>query len=547
MEEKVKQLIEELKVANEEYYTLGKPSMLDEDYDLKKMMVKDYVKANPEFEALAQSVLQNVGTVTLKKGFQKAKHRQEMLSLDAVYDVAGYEKWKKYCDNKYSIKNCNISAQPKLDGLSIELVYEQGKFVQAITRGDGMYGEDVTENIKATGDVPLVVDEWSNITMSVIGEVIIHKSDFNQYLSKDFANPRNAAVGSLKQLDVSVIPSRHLKVYIFDSKKTEGYSYTYGRANEYKGKLDNLKLKGFRVIPFYLEGGLNEAPTIFKNMTMWRNTYDVEMDGVVFKIDDSYSRENLGNKSTVPVWAIAWKFNSMVGESEVEKINWSMSKYGTLTPVAQIKPINIGGVNVTNVNLHNYDFATKTLDVKIGDIVNVRRAGDVIPEIVSVDTLKRKTRKVKAIIGPGDCPYCGDNTKKVGLNLACPNYSGKCNEQGILQLKHFCSKEAMNVEGLSTETLRVLVEQFGVKLFIDLYTFDYNRLTGHAGFGAKKIKNIQDALEKSKYVEKAKFMYANVIPEVGRTASREIIEALEKPLCAVKKEWYELEDRKSVV
>ena len=530
MEDKIKLIIAKLKKYNEEYYTLGKPSITDEDYDLMKQSIKDLVDANPQFEDLTKDVLGAVGSPVIKKGFVKATHKQEMLSLDACYDINGFEKWRSYCNNREKIEGMRLSIQPKLDGLSIELIYKHGELAQAITRGNGKVGEDVTENIKATGDVPLKITgrEWGQGTVSVVGEVLIHKSDFDKYLAKDFANPRNAAVGSLKQLDSSIVPSRHLKVYCFDIKDFDSYSYNNVNNNDYKIKLEYLSDHGFRIIPFAIESELNEVATVFKNMTIWRDTYDFEMDGLVIKIDDSYTREKLGNKSSVPVWATAWKFNSMVGQSEVEKINWSISKYGTLTPVAQIKPINIGGVTVTNVNLHNFEFATKTLDIKIGDIVNVRRAGDVIPEIVSVDTLKRKTRTVTDIVGPSDCPYCGDQVKIVGINLMCPNYSGKCNEQVILKLNHFGRKEAMDIEGLSTETLRVLVEQHGIKIPKDLYEFDLHKLNGTAGFGAKKIANIEKSLKKSKYCTKEQFMYSMAIPEVGRRASKSIIDALSK-------------------
>ena len=545
VEKTVQDLITELTKYNEEYYTLGTPSVDDETYDKKKKQLQSLVDDNPEYADLAKTILTTVGVVTVQTGFKKAKHYQEMLSLDAVYDIAGYQNWLDYCKKKLQSTSgmSAISAQPKLDGLSIELVYRDGVLTQAITRGDGKYGEDVTENIKATGDVPLIVKGWTRYELlSVIGEVVIHKSDFEKYLAKDFANPRNAAVGSLKQLDSSIIPSRHLKVYVFDIKDCKLYGSSF--YNYYLDAIDVLQKAGFRVIPFCLSGKPSEAPQIFKNMTIWRNTYDFEMDGVVFKIDEKYTREKLGNKNTVPVWAVAWKFNSMVGTSIIEDVNWSMSKHGNLTPVAKIKEVNIGGVNITNVNLHNVTFARDTLDIKIGDAVTVRRAGDVIPEIVCVDTLKRKNNpNITPMRIPRKCPYCQSSVITSGVNLVC-GAGSLCKEQTILLLSHFCSREAMNVEGLSTETLRVLVEQYGVSKARDLYSFDFHRLNGKAGFGPKKIANIELALNNRKNCEKAQLMYAMSIPDVGRRASIAIVNYLtnNNPI----KEWYDL-SRKDVL
>ena len=528
--EKVEQLVAELTKYNEEYYRDGKPSISDEDYDQKKAMLQSCVANCPEYADIAKPILNQVGTPSLQRGFTKAKHAHKMLSLESVYDAGGFQGWIKYCNNKQDISSCEVQIQPKLDGLSIELIYENGNFIKAITRGDGVEGEDVTENIKATGEVPKFVKDFeSETTVSVCGEVIIHKTDFDAHLKDEFKNPRNAAVGSLKQLDVSVIPQRYLRVYVYDyfvPSNNDSYYYR-SIANDNISPKIKLLDKQFRIIPFSIPAELNEVPNVFKNMTIWRNTYDVEMDGIVIKIDNRTVQKQLGEKPNAPVWAIAWKFNSMAEVSTVESVNWSISKHGTLTPVAKIKPTDIGGVTVTNVNLHNYEFAKKMLDLKIGDEVNVRRAGDVIPEIVSVNKTSRNKNKTEDLLPPLECPKCGSSTIFKGFEIICPNPNGICLDQTIYKLSHFVSKEAVNIEGMSEKTLRVMVEDYGVRKPGDLYKFDYDKLKLTQGFGDNKINNLRDAMEKSKDCDKASFMYGMSIPEVGKSSAVKIIDKLE--------------------
>jgi len=537
--EKVEQLVAELMKHNEEYYRDGKPSLSDEEYDKKKLVLSDWVTNFPEYADIAEPILKQVGSPSLQRGFKKAKHAHKMLSLESIYDAGGFQNWLKYCGNIVDLTNYNFQIQPKLDGLSIELIYEEGKFIQAITRGDGTEGEDVTENIKATGEVPEFIEDFAkHPRVSVCGEVIIHKSDFNTHLKDEFKNPRNAAVGSLKQLDSSVIPKRYLRVYVYDLFSVGDGSYYY---NSLKNKDIDEKMKilgkKFRVVPFSLSATINEIPNVFKNMIIWRNTYDIEMDGIVIKVNSEITQAQLGNKPNAPIWAIAWKFNAMAETSTVEEVNWSISKAGTLTPVAKIKPTDIGGVTVTNVNLHNYDFATKILDLKIGDEVQVRRAGDVIPEIVSVNKTARHTNKVEDLIAPTECPKCGSNTTFKGLDLICPNPNGICLDQTIHKLSHFVSKEAVNIDGMSEKTLRVMVEDYGVRKPLDLYTFDYDKLKLTQGFRNNKINNLRDAMEKSKDCDKASFMYAMSIPEVGKSTAVKIIDKLK--ISRPQQEWYE--------
>jgi len=273
-------------------------------------------------------------------------------------------------------------------------------------------------------------------------------------------------------------------------------------------------------VPFNLKVNKDEVAKVFQNMTMWRNTYEEEMDGIVIKFNSHSIKEQLGSKSTCPVWAIAWKFNSMVGETTVEDIHWSISKYGTLTPVAKVKPVDIGGVTISNINLHNYEFATKLLDVHIGDVVKVRRAGDVIPEIVGVNTLARKTDIVKPIDLPDKCPSCGHSLGITSVNVVCLNKD--CEEQVKLRLLHFASKEAINIVGLSSETVKYLVENEGFAILRDFYIFDYSSLENVPGYGKRKIEKFKQAIEDSKKTTLGRFIYAMAIPEIGRRTANEI-------------------------
>ena len=537
--EQILQLIKELKKCNEEYYKNGISLISDELYDEKKNNLKDLIKNKPELSILIEPLLSQIGSSSLTRGFQKAKHLNQMYSLDAIYDSGGLHKWIAYCKNKNHNINLNspVCIQPKLDGLAIELIYKKGKFVQAITRGDGLIGEDVTNNILATNDIPLKLSisgagSYNTLNdLSIFGEVLIHKDDFKTHLANKFKNARNAAVGSLKSLDSSIISSRYLKVYVYELQNESDTRYPNRDTTD---KILILRENKFRIIPFNLKCDLTEVPKIFNNMIIWRNTYDFEMDGIVIKYESKYIKQSLGYKTNVPNWAIAWKFNSMINKSIVKKINWTMSKFGTFTPVAEVDPINIGGVTVTNINLHNYEFATKVLDLRINDVVNIRRAGDVIPEIISVDKNARAKNLTKNIEAPITCPYCNENihvsTSNGGLStFKCLNILGKCTEQTILKLAHFASKEALNIEGLSNKTIKILVEKFKITKPIDLYLFDYNKLNGLTGFGSKKIQNIKDSLEKSKHTDKASFMYGMGIREIGKNTAIKIMSKIKIP------------------
>lgn len=535
----VTKIVEQLKNYNQKYYTEGKPIVTDIQYDRMKQKLQNFIKQNPKYKELADDVLNTVGTPTIKKGFKKAKHYQKMLSLKAIYDSMGYQKWLEEIKQGFYEFYGNVTArriikdntgdafliQPKLDGLSIELIYKNGELYQAITRGNGEVGEDVTENIKATKDVPLKINNyiWQNNIVSVVGEVMIHKDDFKTYLSSKFSNPRNAAVGSLKQFNSSVIPDRHLKVYVFDYNIiSQDNKYYGGKQHDINKKIEELSILNFRIPPFNIMVKTNEVIDTFNNMTIWRDTYKTEMDGIVIKINSTILSQRLGNKTTYPVGNIAWKFNDMVAESKIKKINWSVSKFGTLTPVAKVEPIDIGGVTVQNINLHNREFMQKMLKIKLNDTVKIRRAGDVIPEIVSVNKNKRNQNKIKDIKLPVTCPSCKKKVKDDGVNLKCIN-TFKCKEQIILRLKHFASKEALDINGVSIDTIRLLVDKYSFETPLDFYTFDYDKLKNQKGWGDKKIENIKTSIEKSRYTDMASLMYGMAIPGVGKIIAKQIV------------------------
>jgi len=502
----LKSIIDTLKQANTDYYTHGSSELSDAEFDQLKESLTKNLHLYPELNTEASEIFNNIGSYKSTQ-FNEIAHTAPMLSLDAVYTK---DEFDKYITNTFGV-NYPVVIEPKLDGLSIELVYNNGIFVRAVTRGNGTKGEDVSANIVASGSIPTILSQ--PFTGSVRGEVIITKSDFATLKHLNLANTRNAAVGALKQKDTNKTIERKLTTYVYDIM-----TITSGEIQKTQYDIKRyLQMLGFNTVPFQRLCPTNMVFHEYDALVQTRDTFDFEMDGVVIKINDLNTQQALGYKHTCPRWAVAWKFPAKAAISKVISVEIQVSKNGTLTPVAKINPASIGGTTISSVSLHNYDIV-KSLDIMVGDTVTIERAGDVIPEITKVHKNLRSGQE-KEVFMPSTCPFCGSNTSVNGAYLICPNDTGKCVNQFLYQLSHFISKEALNVDGVSVATLEVLTTNGWVKELKDLYTFDTALLQNTPGFGQKKIQNIKSSIEQSTKTTLKRFLYSLSMKHIGQRAS----------------------------
>ena len=451
--------INEILKHNKNYYDKNNPLISDKDYDDLKKEILDLEKKY-NFLNSDNSPSKIVGFKP-SKNFKKVKHKVSMLSLSNAFneeDLINFEKRIiNFLDKKDDLK-IEYSAEPKIDGISASLFYKNGKFITGLSRGDGKEGEDITENLKTIKDIPLKIDAKNfPQEIDIRGEVFIQNSDFKN-LSDKFANPRNAASGSLRQKNPNETKKIPLKFI----------AYTYGfeknmKMNSQSEYLKNLKKWGFVTNP------LNKTIVGIKNLLKnylevekKRDQLDFDIDGIVYKVNDFKLQKRLGNVANAPRWAIAHKFSSTKGVSNIIDIDIQIGRTGALTPVAKIKPINIGGVIVSNATLHNEDEINRK-DIRVGDTVIIERAGDVIPHIISVDLDKRKKNSEKFVF-PKKCPSCGSETikeynlttKKKDAVRRCSSEGFKCEKISIEKIKHFVSKDAFNIEGFGKK----IVENF---------------------------------------------------------------------------------------
>ena len=447
-----------IKKYNEAYYDLSKPIVDDATYDNIKKEIKEIeekypTEINNEFSSSAVGFKPS-------KNFNKVKHKIPMLSLNNAFNREDLENFEKKISNFLSLKNnsdLEYSTEPKIDGISASLFYKNGKFIQGLSRGDGVEGEDITENLKTINDIPKIL-KGKNIPdeIDIRGEVFIKNKDFER-LSDKFANPRNAASGSLRQKD----PKKTKEIPLNFIAYTFGHSKNLNVTSQFEF-LKNLKNWGFKVNKFNkLIRGVDNLVENHLKLEQIRKEIEFDIDGIVYKINDFILQKRLGFVANAPRWAIAHKFSSNKSISEILKIDIQVGRTGAMTPVAKIKPVNIGGVLVSNATLHNQDEIERK-DIRVGDIVTVERAGDVIPHVVSVD-LKKRDKNIKKFIFPTKCP-CGFDTvkefnkitKKFDSVRRCPDRGFDCNRIAKEKLKHFVSKEAFNIDGLGKK----IVENF---------------------------------------------------------------------------------------
>ena len=509
--------IEKINELNESYYDKNISIVSDNQYDNLK---KDIFNLEKKFKYLRHkdSPTINVGYKP-SKNFKKIKHRVSMLSLSNAFSEEDLENFEKRItnylgnDRKFKIE---YSAEPKIDGISASLFYKDGKFDRGLSRGDGKEGEDITENLKTINDIPISISKKNfPLEIDIRGEVFIQNSDFKK-LSNKFANPRNAASGSLRQKN----PQQTKKIPL----KFIAYAYGYEKDMNISSQeefLKNLSYWGFKVNP------LNKTITGIKNLIKNyneieknRDKLDFDIDGIVYKVNDLKLQKRLGNVSNAPRWAIAHKFSANSGTSVIENIEIQIGRTGALTPVAKIKPLNIGGVMVSNATLHNEEEINRK-DIRIGDTVVVERAGDVIPHVVLVDIKKRK-KDSKKFIFPKKCP-CGyetikeynNVTKKFDAVRRCPDRGFDCDRMAKERLKHFVSKEALNIDGFGKKIVENFWDLNLIKLPQDIFKLDYNRIENLDGWGKLSVANLKYSINQKKNISFEKFIFALGIRHIG--------------------------------
>ena len=486
IQKKYKEKIKLFNKLNKFYYDKSDPIASDQEYDVLKKEIL-LLENNHKFLKSNNSPSNTVGYKP-SKNFKKVLHRAPMLSLANAFSEEDLINFEKKILNFLSQKNnfeIFYSAEPKIDGISASLTYSNGKLIRGLSRGDGKEGEDITENLKTIGDIPKeILSKDFPLEIDIRGEVFIQKSDFED-IRQNFANPRNAASGSLRQKnpeDTKKIPLKFI-AYTFGFEKGLNVSNQF----EY---LEKLSKWGFKTNPLNkLISGIKNLILNYQDIEKQRANLDFDIDGIVYKINDFNLQKRLGNVANAPRWAIAHKFSSNKGSSKILDIDIQIGRTGALTPVAKIQPINIGGVLVSNATLHNEDEIIRK-DIRIGDIVTVERAGDVIPHILSVDINKRPKNSSKFIF-PNKCPSCGSKTikefnevtKKIDAVRRCSSEGYFCDKITIEKLKHFVSKEAFNIDGLGKKIIESFWKLKLISFPQDIFKLDYNKLK-HAKDGA---------------------------------------------------------------
>ena len=510
--------ISQLQKFNLAYYDKSAPIVADSEYDKLK---KDIINFEKKYDFLKSPDSPSL-IVGFKpsKNFKKKRHKVQMLSLSNAFnkeDLINFEKRIiNYLDKKNDFK-IEYSAEPKIDGISASLIYKKGKFVTGLSRGDGKEGEDITENLKTINDIPKrILDKDFPEEIDIRGEVFIKNSDFKK-LSNKFANPRNAASGSLRQKDPNETKKIPLKFI----------AYTFGfqrnlQINSQTEFLKNLNKWGFKINPFNKKiVSINDLLENYKSLEKKRNNLDFDIDGIVYKVNDFELQKRLGNVANAPRWAIAHKFSANSGVSKILNIEIQIGRTGALTPVAKIKPINIGGVVVSNATLHNED-EIKRKDIRVGDIATIERAGDVIPHITSIE-IQRREKNSKKFIFPTKCPSCGSSTikdfnlitKKNDAVRRCSSEGFECEKISKEKIKHFVSKEAFNIEGFGKK----IVENFWnlrlIKFPQDVFKIDYNKIKNLDGWGNQSVANLKYSIDLSKKISLERFIYALGIRHIG--------------------------------
>ena len=510
-----KKKIKLIKDYDKFYYELSNPKVSDSKYDQIKKELLQFEDSNNKYTLIKNKI----GYVPSKK-FSKVKHSEKMLSLDNAFDLVDVQNFQKKIKNYLNFDSLDeliLIAEPKIDGISASLIYKNGNLIRGLSRGDGEFGEDITENLITIKEIPKKIT-IKNLPdyFEVRGEVYITKSDFDK-IKDQFANPRNAAAGSLRQKESKNTAKIPLKFFAYSTIQTNQENFK--TQDEFLLYLKKCNFKTNELSK--VVSNIKELENYYNNLEIIRSSLNYDIDGIVYKINDFKLQKRLGNLSNSPRWAIAHKFSAEKAFSVIKDIEIQVGRTGALTPVAKIEPVTVGGVVVSNATLHNED-EIKKKDIRINDIVKIQRAGDVIPQVVEVDFSKRQ-KNSKPYIFPSKCP-CGydtikefnELTKKQDSIRRCPDISYDCSYIAKEKLKHFVSKDALNIDGLGKKVIDSFWDLGFVKYPSDIFNLDYDKIKELDGWGELSVSNLKESIEKSRDISLEKFIFSIGIRHIGQ-------------------------------
>ena len=511
-----KEAMQTLNLWSKHYYVLDDPLTTDEVYDKLYHEIMEYEELNPD--ALdSNSPTQRVGDV-ISEGFTKEPHLSRMWSLEDIFDKEGLKKW---LTKTYKLdSNISFYCEPKYDGASLNLIYENGVLVKGITRGDGTIGELITQNVKTIKSIPLTIEHKE--TIEIRGEIVIFKDEFERINKRReakgeavFANPRNAAAGSLRQLDSSITASRNLAFLPYGvGIDTLEYKYL-------SDKMDYIYSLGFRKPPQRaVTQGYDEIEEIYQVMNRDRDSYDMMLDGMVVKVNEIAAQIDMGYTVKVPRFSVAYKFPAVEKITTVKEIVLQVGRTGAVTPVAIVEPTEIDGVVVERATLHNFDEIERK-DIRLGDKVIILRSGDVIPKIIKVLTHERTGAEVQ-VIKPTNCPVCDSELLQEEVLLKCQNL--ECDARVVNSIMYFASKPCLNIDGLGVKIVEALFKSGLVKSVVDLFDLTLEKLLELEGFKEKKSQNLLNSLQNAKAQDYWRFINSLGIEHIGEVASKTLAE-----------------------
>lgn len=513
--ERIEQLTRELERHNHLYYVLDRPEIADYEYDAMLRELEELEAAYPEL-ASPLSPTRRVGGEPLSQ-FDKVTHA---VPLESLQDVFSFEELREFDARiRESMEEPVYTVEPKVDGLSVALEYREGRFVRGATRGDGLVGEDVTENLKTIRSIPMLLDHAPD-RLIVRGEVFMPRSVFEALNLKReergealFANPRNAAAGSLRQLDPKIAAERQLDILVFNLQLAEGMDF-----QDHSQTLDYLRQLRFKVIPYDLCRDMEQAERLIQQIDAGRYDLAYDIDGAVIKVNSLSERRRLGSTAKFPRWAAAFKYPPEIKSTVVQDIVVQVGRTGVLTPKAVVAPVRLAGTTVTNATLHNQDFISEK-DVRIGDTVRIRKAGEIIPEILEVDFTKRPADTAPYHL-PTVCPVCGAPVRRDGDGAAVRCTGAECPAQLARNLAHFVSREAMDIDGLGSAIVEQMIASGLLRTPADLYFLDRGKVEALDRMGKQSTDNLLKAIEASKENDLSRLINAFGIRQVGTKAAK---------------------------
>ncbi|OMH30068.1 NAD-dependent DNA ligase LigA [Motiliproteus sp. MSK22-1] len=528
VEQQIESLRSTLQSHNHRYYVLDDPSVPDAEYDRLFQQLKSLEQQFPEL-VVPDSPTQRVGGMALE-GFSQITHEMPMLSLDNAFNESDMQDFDRRVHERLGLdldQPVVYGCEPKLDGIAVSLLYRNGILERGATRGDGSTGEDITLNVRTIPSIPLRLlgGDWP-LVLEVRGEIYMPKQGFQSFNEralkqgeKPFVNPRNAAAGSLRQLDPKITARRPLEMCAYSVGLVEQGSLPESHTEI----LLQLQQWGLKINPeMKAVEGVAACLEYYLQLSERRNQLPYEIDGIVFKVNDILQQRKLGFVSRAPRWAIAHKFPAQEEMTILEDVEFQVGRTGAVTPVARLKPVFVGGVTVSNATLHNMD-EVERLDVRIGDSVIIRRAGDVIPQIVSV-ILEQRPVDAKIVELPSDCPVCGALVERIEGEAAARCSGGlSCGAQRKEAIKHYVSRKAMDIDGLGDKLVELLVDNGQIKQLYDLYSLEHPKVAGLERMGDKSAENLLQAIEKSRFTTLPRFLYGLGIREVGETTAKSLV------------------------